>query len=150
MENARITKKNVSLASELKMLESAFPVEQLTEGRLIRYEELEGLLNQGRRTNRFVTIIGKWRNLLLATSGKVLLCRINEGYEVGNNSQRLVHAHSLQQQGVRRFEKSILVQDTVDTKLLTKEEREKFNHIRMCNNALEGFGFKRELQNPTI
>ena len=145
-----ITKKNVSLLSELKLLSQTFPVETLTEGRLIHYEELENTLRQPHKSQRFRSIVGKWKHQLLVTSGKVLLCRCNVGYEVGNNGQRLVQAYNLQQQGVRKFEKSVLVQDTVNTGLLSKDEREKFNQIRMRNTALEGFSFKKELPQPSI
>lgn len=148
--DAKITRKNVSLNSEIKSLNSAFPIEHLVEGKIITYEELENIIGQPHRSQRFITIFGKWRHQLLITAGKDLICRINVGYEVANNQERLTHSYELQKQGIRRFKKSAIVQETIDTSLLSKEEREKFNQIRMRNNAIEGLSFKRDIQIPSI
>ena len=149
-QSPRITKKNVSLNSELKLLREHYPDTSLTEGRLIEYEELEILLQQKRTSCRFKAIISKWRNQILNTAHKDFVCKINEGYEVADNSQRLLHAHSLQQQGVRKFQKSALVQDTINTSMLSQDERDIFNRMRQTSSAIEGFSFKKELPRPTI
>ena len=147
--DSKVTKKNISRNTAIKNLWEAYGKDSLIEGRVLRYEDLEKVLNEKRTTQRFKGIIGRWKDEVLTLCGKVLLCRINIGYEIADTHQRLSHAHSLQKSGVKKLQKSIVVQDTVHVTQLTQDERTLYQKMRNVAASLD-ISYKRELEMPSI
>ena len=149
MFEAKITRRNVSRNSAVKRLWDKFDDDALKEGNVLRYEEIESVLGEKRTSQRFRGIVGRWKEELLTACGKVLKCRINMGYEVCDSQQRLLQAYSLQKAGVKRIQRSAVVQDTIDTSKLSNDERTLFAKMRNVTAALD-VSYKREIAMPSI
>ena len=144
-----VTRKNISLNSALKLLWDNFPENKLKEGTVITYQEIENIIGATHGSSRFGSIVSRWKNELLTIAGKVLICRVNIGYDVGDSHQKLSYAKSLQISGLKKIQKSSSVQDTVDTTKLSEEERVLYTKMRNANAALN-VSYKRELEKPSI
>lgn len=149
MFEPKVTRRNISRNTAVKNLWDKFGEDALAEGDVIKYEALESVIGEKRTSYRFRGIIGRWKDELLTASGKLLKCRINVGYEVCDTHQRLLQAHTLQKSGIKKIQRSAMVQDTVDMVKLTSDERTLFAKLRNVNAALD-ISYKRELAMPSI
>jgi len=75
----------------------------ILEGEEITHDAIEALIHQSRKSNRYKTVVAKWRKSLLADRNILLIPRIGVGYLVANAGERLGRAQSLHKQGVKRI-----------------------------------------------
>ena len=136
---------------DLKKLRESFPTTALTEGREIKYEALESIIGRARRTNRFQTVIQKWRRLLLVESNIALLTMSNVGFKVATDQQKMSAGDNYRKQAMRKVQRSIEHYRAVDTNKLSESEIRSLRASMVANSSvLTAMAMTRELPKPQI
>jgi hypothetical protein len=95
----------------------------ILEGEEITHDAIEALIHQSRKSNRYKTVVAKWRKSLLADRNILLIPRIGVGYLVANASERLGRAQALHKQGVKRIYSSADIAAKTDRRTLDVEQK---------------------------
>jgi hypothetical protein len=126
--------------TDIATLRNAYPVEALTEGRVIPYEEVGKLIMEGPKTHRFRTVTNRWRKMLEKENSIVLGAKAGVGFLVLSPQERVTlasgHLHSSSLQAVRAHRRS----GDVPRARLTTEEGKRADHILHVSAAVISHG----------
>lgn len=125
---------------DIATLRNAYPVEDLTEGRVILYEDVGKLIMEGPKTHRFRTVTKRWRKMLEQENSIVLGSKAGVGFLVLSPQERVTlasgHLHSSCRQAMRAHRRS----GDVPRTRLTAEEAKRADHIMHVSAAVISHG----------
>lgn len=151
MPDAKITRRQVPVEVDVKILRERFPRSELFIGRIITYEEIEPVLKCTRRSYRFQTVIGVWRHALLVESNIALMTMVNVGYKVADDHQKISIGDNYRTQSMRRLKRSAEHYNAVNCNNLTEDERKLLaSNVRSNSSILTALAMTRELPRPEI
>lgn len=104
-------------------------------GETITYAALEAIIGENRRTNRFKSVVMKWRKKMSDEHGKALDNLMNVGYTVCTATGQLNAAGSLMRQASRRVSKAVVYAERTPVEQLAEHDQRRRDHF-LANAAL--------------
>ena len=147
MKQSAVFTGGVPYKVDVKRLAEALPVAELTEGRMIPHELLEGILNLERGSQRYYGVINSWITTTKNETGIFMVWRPGDGVEVLPPSSVLQHAETRTRQKIRQTGKAIKTFAWVQRERLDDTGKARLDHQMRIANALKTAidGAKREL-----
>lgn len=122
--------KGSSTAVDIQKLQEKWPETSLKHGDTIAYEDLSEVLGVRARTNRFRTIVNRWRDLIEANTGK-RLAAIDGQLKVLTEPEKLSAVEGKSRSIFRQSRKNLLRTTYVDRRALSDDERTRLDHVTM-------------------
>lgn len=135
MAEAKIWLAGIPTDAEVQLLLRKYGVPE--EGKVITYGELEGLLDVSRSSNRFKSIVSRWRKILFRDHNTLLVAVNGEGYKVALPSERVLFGRRKFRSGMRMQVRALVVVAQTDKARLTAEEASQAEHIVRIIRASE-------------
>jgi hypothetical protein len=117
-------------------LSEAFPVPELTEGRVITHAELEAVINVKRTSSRYYGVINAWVAKQKSSNGIILVWQVSVGLKVLNPAEVMEFAETRTKQKVRQLGKAIRIFGWVDRKRLDSVGQKRLDHQLMVTAKL--------------
>lgn len=141
--SGRVYFKGNSTNVDVRKLQEKWPESAMKPGDIIRYEELAEVLSLELGTNRFKTIINRWRNLIEASTGK-RLAAIDGRLQVLTEPEKLFAVEGKSRSIVRQSRKNLLRTTYVDRKALSDDEKMRLDHVTMNESRVVAIRQLRE------
>ena len=119
---------------DVDLLQERFGVPK--PGGVITHEEIEEALGLARRTRRYATVLGAWRDRLDREHNVLLRSIRGQGYEAMDGHARVTHSGGLFKAGLRRLGRAENVAARTDRSGLTTEEVQVLGHVQATAGAL--------------
>jgi len=121
---------------DIKRIRESFPDVSLKIGQVITYEELAKVIDQTPGSNRFRSVVTRWRKMLLRDSAVVLKNVATVGYRVADSADTLSMAYGKYQGGLRSVRRGLVLNAYVDRKKLTMEQQKSHDHLNARTAAV--------------
>lgn len=118
----------IPYALDVQKILEAKPPETLTEGLLLRHEQLEGILSLKRATVRYYSVINAWRSRIKHAFGIFAVWEPGEGVKILDPAGVLVHAETRTRQKSRQLIRCIRIFGWVDGTRLNEEGKRRLDH----------------------
>lgn len=105
-------------------------------GHLIKYTELENLLHIKRHTPRWMSVIGRWKRILLSRSVVLVTVR-GEGYQIADNRQKLDTSTNAIRASVKKIVYAGAVANVTGKEGLTEDQIRTRDHQRRISAHLQ-------------
>lgn len=130
---------------DIKRLDDAFPVDSLTEGRVIEHGELEKILTCKRGSSRYYGVIDTWIGQRRSANGIVLVWEPTRGLKVLNPAEILEHAEVRTRQKIRQTGRAIRIFGLVDRERLDGTGQKRLDHqMRVVSTLKESLESSRK------
>ena len=129
---ARVTNGTPTAPAVRKILEAHG---DLKPGDIIEYATLEECVMEGRDSNRWRTVVNRWRQHLLSENIVLEPVR-NVGYEVLDPSRRIQHAARQEDGGRKKIGRALHVANGTETDELSREERGYIDHLNRTYSSI--------------
>jgi hypothetical protein len=127
----------ISTEMELEMLKKHYQDPKV--GDRLSDDELEKVIKQERSTNRFKTIMDRYRKYLFKVHNLLLLRDRMVGYYIADEDQRVDHMIGQEKKGSRCYKKAIKVGATTDRDKIPKDKRAAYDfHINYLSRVEQG------------
>ncbi|MBQ2622383.1 MAG: hypothetical protein IJF84_13670 [Thermoguttaceae bacterium] len=140
--NAKVT---TVLGAQFVALCEAFPLESMTEGRVIEYSTFEGVTKLKRDSVQFKAVLNRWRRKLLKEHLIKLVAIPKVGLQVADNSRRLQEANKSNDRALRHAQQATVLLKTVDVTKLDERERLVYDCNTRLNSGLLLAGSKEKI-----
>lgn len=121
---------------DVKKIRETYPEEDLEIGEIVKYEEIEKLINVNRKSHRFKGVTNHWRkavfdekNILIAAERGIGFKKLSEGEKVGQTSLHLRKAG-------RAVNRSYVIIGKIDTRQLSEEQRRQLDHNQTISSKI--------------
>ncbi len=149
--NSVLYRGNLPTDIDIKKIRDAHPDSSLSEGDIVEYAELERLINVSKNTNRFKTVVSRWKKSLESSVGIVMSCVRNVGYQVQNDSGKLEMASDKQDSANRAIKRSVSLLSLIDTTRLEERNKKQYDALRNANaKILLNLAWKRQEALPNL
>ena len=74
---------------DVRTLREKYPWEELNEGDIIPYSDIEKLLGVNKHSNRFTTVTNKWRGAILYETNTVIGAERGVGFKILDNAEKV-------------------------------------------------------------
>lgn len=91
---------------DIRKLEAAFPIEELTEGRTIKHEEIEAVIDCAKGSQRYYGVVNSWASKLRNTASIILAWQPGDGIKRLDPAGHLNHAGTRFRQKGRQYNKA--------------------------------------------
>jgi hypothetical protein len=108
----------------------------LEEGGVFGYERMAPLVGAEPRTERWKTVVGRWKRLEFREGNRTWKCVPGRGFELLAPVARIGHAGNLQDHGRRRLRLALAVAARTDADELPAPEQAKRSHMLRIGGAL--------------
>ncbi len=132
--NTTVFNSGIPTEPDVNRLREAFGVPET--GRLISYEEVEGVIGCKRSSNRFKTVLSRWRWRLFKDHNVLTIPERGKGVRRANNGERVVSSGDTFKQGLRKISRASTVADQTDSEGLTPEQIRVRDHVSKTGAAL--------------
>lgn len=124
---------------DVRRLEEAFPVTELTEGKVIEHEMLSGVLDLKRGTQRYYGVINAWRSRVRNSNGVILEWQPGDGLKVLDPAGVLDCSENRTRQKIKQLcgPRAIGMFAWVDRARLDDVGRRRFDHQARVVRALK-------------
>ena len=112
----------VPTGPDVRRLREAFPDDDMPEGRVISYDEVEEVLGRERGSSRFETVTSIWRRVFERDTGRILHRVRQEGFKVIVDREKVQLAAQKISTAGRLSRRAVVVGSAVDRKNLTADE----------------------------
>jgi hypothetical protein len=107
-------------------------------GSTITYGQIEGVIGERRGSDRWTTLVGKFKERMLSEKGLHLEVRVNTGYEAVPAGDQLRSVKRIWKSAGRRFSKGIKVAEaTPDAELNETEKSVKLHSLTFGSQLLQ-------------
>ena len=113
---------------DVKRLEEAFPLSELTEGRVIEHEALSALLGEKRGSSRYYGVINTWIKRTLNANGVYIAWQPGDGLKVLDPAGVLNRAEILTRQKMKQTGRAIKTFAWVDRTRLDSIGQQRLDH----------------------
>lgn len=127
-------------AVDVKRLEDAFPVEEMTEGRVITHEQMERILGEKKATQRYYGVANSWLSKLKEKHGIFVIWEAGTGLKVLDPAGILDHAETRTTQKIRQTGRAIRTFAWVDRTRLDSTGQQRLDHQMRIASALKEAG----------
>jgi hypothetical protein len=137
---SKIITGGVPYALDVKRLTEAFPVNDLTEDRVITHEDLEGTIQLRRGTQRYYGVINSWLHKMKQEAGIYMIWEPGDGVKVLNPAGLLFHAETRTRQKIKQTVRAIRIYGHVEQRRdrLDETGRARLDHmVRVANKTKE-------------
>lgn len=114
-------------------LNKKYPVESLTPGRIIKYDEIESVISCDKYSHRFRTVTTRWRDLIENGTGIRIGAFGGSHFQVLNDSEKLEFIIDKKRSMIRQTKRNLVRTNYVDRDNLSDEEKASLDHE--TNNA---------------
>jgi hypothetical protein len=122
---------------DIRRIRQEHPDHTLTPGTLIRYEDVERLIQTGRDTARFRTVTDKWRRQVEDETGSVVIgTEPGLGFKVLTEAEKLNLGYDKLRSAARSARRSYVVAGRVSVSQLSEEDRERHRVLQQRNAAV--------------
>src|SRR5215467_6274146 len=118
----------VPYAVDIKRLNDAFPLDLLTEGRVIEHSQLEAIVNAKKGTQRYYGIVNSWLVKNRRTYGVYIRWERPIGIKVLNPAEILDHGETQTRQKIRLTGKAMRITDYCDRSRLDAAGQQRLDH----------------------
>jgi len=125
----------VPYSVDVKRLNEAFPVPSLTEGRVIKHEQLEAIIDAVKGTQRYYGVIHSWISQSRNSNAIFIAWEPKVGVKVLDPASLLTHAEMRTRQKIRQTGKAIRIYGFVDRGRLDALGQQRFDHDKRVLNA---------------
>jgi hypothetical protein len=122
---------------DVNRLKETFPVTKLTEGTIIRHEELEAVVRQQRGSQRYYGVINSWMSQQKNANGIFMVWEPATGIKVLNPAEILSHAETKTRQKIKQTGKAIRTFGWVDRNRLDETGQKRLDHQMRVANAIK-------------
>jgi hypothetical protein len=113
---------------DVKRLDEAFPISELTEGRVIEHDALSALLGEKRGTSRYYGVINAWLKRTLNANGIYIAWQPGDGLKVLDPAGVLNRAETLTRQKMKQTGRAIKTFAWVDRSRLDEVGQKRLDH----------------------
>lgn len=125
---AEIFKGGVPYGPDRKRLEETFPVAELTEGRVIPHEMLEGVLDLKAGTSRYYGVINSWIAKVKTDHAIILAWQPGDGVAVLDPAGIMQTSESRVRKHIKGVGRGIRLHSYVDRRRLDEKSQQIFDH----------------------
>lgn len=126
----------VPTGPDVKLLRDTYPEEELSVGRIIPYEDVEQLIQAKRRSFRFQTVTQKWRGQISHETDIVIGTERGIGFKVLSDHEKVELVASKTNMAINSSGKALFYSTKVESRNVSKEDRERLHHIEMVNGNI--------------
>ena len=126
----------VPYAIDVKRLTEAFPVPSLTEGRVIKHENLEAIVNAPKGSQRYYAVINSWIHQLKNANGIFVAWESGTGIKILDPGGILTHTEIRTRQKIRQTGKAVKNYAWVDRTRLDTRGQQRLDHQTRVAAAL--------------
>jgi len=114
----------IPTATDVKRIMDAYPVETLTSGKLIGYDEIGAVINEPVRSNRWRSVSNAWRKRLEDESSILIGCKPEKkAFVVLNDDEKVDQENRKYRGAMKGVRRSLKIHTLVDLKQLSDERR---------------------------
>ena len=136
---------------DITALKESFPASTLKPGVLVSYQDIEKVISCAIRSNRFRTVVNRWREELEKDGGIVTRCQNGVGVLVLSDSGKLDYAGDKFRSAARLVRRSSRIVARIDVQNLDESERDRLLKLEKRNAAVELIAAsRRPLELPQI
>lgn len=128
--NSKVFRGGVPYIVDVRRLIEAFPVPSLTEGRVIKHEELEAVANSRKATQRYYGVVNSWIKQMKHENGIFIIWEAAIGIKVLAPAEILLFAETRTRQKIRQTGQAIRTVDWVDRSRLDTVGQQRHDHFR--------------------
>ena len=124
----KIFRGGVPYAVDIRRLTEAFPVPSLTEGRVIKHEQLEEIVNSPKASQRYYGVINSWIAQMKNSNGVFMIWEASIGIRVLDPAGILSYAENRTRQKIRQTGKAVKTFGWVDRERLDTLGQQRLDH----------------------
>lgn len=109
---------------------------QLLRGQDIEHAVVEEIIELTREDDRYWTVTGAWRDLVLDDLNLVLEAVDNVGFHVLTEPERIGHVQMRMRKAARQVKRAVGVAVTTDRKMLNAVEVKRMDHLEMTASRI--------------
>jgi hypothetical protein len=113
---------------DVRRLMDAFPVPSLEEGRVIKHEQLEGVVNSVKGSQRYYAVINSWIHQMRNSNGIYIIWEPSVGVKVLDPAGILSHAEIRTRQKLRQTGRAIKIYAFVNRDRLNSIGQQRLDH----------------------
>lgn len=132
-----IYKSGLPYGPDIRRLDEAFPVSSLTEGRVIKHEELEAVLELKRTSSRYYAVVRSWISHCRNSDNIFLVWEPRVGLKVLPPAEVLDHAETKTRQKIRQTARAIRLFGWVDRGRLDEVGQRRLDHQLRVAGAIK-------------
>lgn len=117
----------VTTDPEVKRLNDAYPEMEYDD--IIRHDEIETIIENDRRSNRYQAIVTRWRKLLERDKNLLLVAVIGVGFIVADPSKRIIFGSGKHASGIKAIKRAGAVVVKTEREGLSDEEKRLADHL---------------------
>lgn len=121
-------KGGIPYAIDVNRLKESFPTTELVEGRIIKHEELEKIVQVARGTQRYYGVINAWLGHVKNSTGIVIIWEQRLGLKVLNPGEILEYAETITKQKIGQTARAIKTFGWVDRNRLDAVGQQRLDH----------------------
>ena len=134
---ARVFRGGIPYSVDARRLMEAFPVPSLTEGRIIKHEQLEGILAITKGSQRYYAVINSWIAQMKHANGLFLVWEPGLGLRVLDPAGILSFAENRTRQKIRQTGKAVRNFGWVDRNRLDTLGQQRLDHQLRVVSTIE-------------
>ena len=132
--------RGVPTEPDVAALCKAYPVDSLTEGRIIEHDGIESVINKfgdaTRASCRYKTVVEKWRRDMERIHNIRIGAEKGKGYRVLAPGERLMEAEDHTKKSIRQAKRAHYRSSAIDTRRLDEHEQRRQQHIQTTSATI--------------
>ena len=130
--SSRVYRGGVPTDIDIRKIRERFPDSSLTVGRIIKYSDVEDVIDVIKNSFRFRTVTWRWRRIVESESAIIIGTERGEGFKILNNNETFEYSNDKLRSAVRSAARSYHLYGYVERKELSKSEQKlfDFNHSK--------------------
>lgn len=136
MNNPKIFLGGTPTDIDVRNLMTRWPELSMRAGDKMSHAEIEDVIKISRKTQRYITITGRWRRIVEKMTNKIIGSDRGTGFKVLNESEKLSLGKQKTIESRRRSGRAMSVINMTDRRLLSEAEQAACDHLKLVNGNI--------------